>query len=245
MAKKFKEYYDTEYLKLISQKIKTVYPPFQSEKFIQHTNKELENKELFVRLDHIVNSFERYLTPSYEQNLKIFSQILGEKLKTSTGMFSEGWWLWPIGRYIERHCTQNPQASLLFIYELTQRFTGEFAIRPLLINNPKIVIQTCNKWSTDKSVHVRRLASEALRIRLPWAQKTNIVLNYIPEYITILTQLNSDPDKFVQKSVANNINDLFKEDPKLAKKIISDWNKNNPTKHTLWIIKHATRNQKS
>jgi hypothetical protein len=41
------------------------------------------------------------LPDNYEYNMKILEKILGLELKQETGMFSEGWWLWPVGRYVE------------------------------------------------------------------------------------------------------------------------------------------------
>jgi 3-methyladenine DNA glycosylase AlkC len=93
-------------------------------------------------------------------------------------------------------------------------------------------------------VHVRRLASEGIRIRLPWAKKSLIALQEFGSYKKILTNLKSDPEKFVQKSVGNNLNDLMKEDPSKAMEIISEWQKQKPTKETLWIIKHGLRSQR-
>lgn len=131
-----------------------------------------------------------------------------------------------------------------FIYELTKRFTGEFAVRPLIDKYPKEALKIILKWSKDKNVHVRRLASEGVRIRLPWAKKSLVALQEFRTYKKILTNLKSDPEKFVQKSVGNNLNDLMKEDPAKAMEIISGWRKNDPSKETLWIIKHGLRSQR-
>ena len=76
---------------------------------------------------------------------------------------------------------------------------------------------------SDPDVHVRRFASEGMRISLPWARKLTVALEYFQEYREILTQLKSAPEKFVQKSVGNNLNDLMKADPDKARSIISDW----------------------
>jgi len=77
-------------------------------------------KEFSERMDVFVNGFEQYLPNAYEQNIVIFEKILGEELKQETGMFSEGWWLWPIGRYVEKHGVENLKVSLAFIKELTK-----------------------------------------------------------------------------------------------------------------------------
>jgi 3-methyladenine DNA glycosylase AlkC len=59
----------------------------------------------------------------------------------------------------------------------------------------------------------------------------------------ILTNLKDDPEKFVQKSVGNNLNDMFKESPEKAKHIIAQWKKTPTSKAQEWIIKHGMRNQ--
>jgi 3-methyladenine DNA glycosylase AlkC len=69
-------------------------------------------------------------------------------------------------------------------------------------------------------------------------------VNDFENYKVILTNLKDDKSKFVQKSVGNNINDLYKEFPEKANEIITEWKKSKPTKETLWIIKHGLRSLK-
>ncbi len=244
MAKKFKDYYDLECAVLIADRIKAVWPGFNEQAFITMLKDELTNKEFMQRQDAFVDAFEAYLPDDYEKTVSIFHQILGPELETTTGMFSTGWWLWPVGRYIERHGIKDFHITVNFIYELTKRFTGEFAIRPVIEKWPEEALSVINEWSKDSNVHVRRLASEGLRIRLPWAKKSLVALKYFDHYKAVLSNLNSDPEKFVQKSVGNNLNDLAKEFPDKAKEIIADWQQDNPTKETLWIIKHGLRSEK-
>jgi 3-methyladenine DNA glycosylase AlkC len=113
-----------------------------------------------------------------------------------------------------------------------------------LANKPKETIKTMVKWSKDENVHVRRLASEGVRISLPWSKKIYIAINEFENYKTILTNLKNDKSKFVQKSVGNNLNDLYKEYPEKANEIIKEWNNDNPTKETMWIINHGLRSTK-
>ena len=76
---------------------------------------------------------------------------------------------------------------------------------------------------------------------MPWAKKLTIALDEFESFKKILTNLKNDKEKFVQKSVGNNLNDLMKEAPQLANQIIDEWNTDNPSKETLWIIKHGKR----
>lgn len=244
MAKKFKDYYDIDCAVLIAGKIAAVWPAFDREKFMEILTAKLPEKEFHARQDAFVEAFELTMPQDYETTLSIFSQILGSELQTTEGMFIYGWWLWPVGRFVEKHGTKNFQLSMNFIYELTKRFTGEFAVRPLIAQNPERALQIIHQWSTDSNVHVRRLASEGLRIRLPWAKKSLVAVKYFEIYRTILGNLKSDPEKFVQKSVGNNLNDLMKKFPEKAKEIIAEWEHDNPGKETQWIIKHGLRSER-
>lgn len=58
----------------------------------------------------------------------------------------------------------------------------------------------------------------------------------------ILQNLKDDPSKYVQKSVANNLNDILKDNYSNAIQLIEDWT-TQPTSARKWIIKHALRNQ--
>jgi 3-methyladenine DNA glycosylase AlkC len=241
---KVKDHYNADCAKLLSQKIRTIYPDFQGKAFVKHIDKNVSDKEFSERMNVFADAFELYLPKNYEQNIRIFENILGPELKQETGMFSEGWWLWPVGRYVEKHGIENTKVSLNFIKELTKRFTGEYAIRPLLANKPKETMKTMVKWSKDENVHVRRLASEGVRISLPWSKKIFVAIDEFENYKILLTNLKNDKSKFVQKSVGNNLNDLYKEFPEKANEIIKEWNKDNPTKETLWIINHGLRSIK-
>jgi len=130
MAKKFKDYYDLDCTILLADKIKAVWPEFNGNDFVAMLKDELADKEFMQRQDAFVDAFEVHLPNDYQETVSIFHQILGPELETTTGMLATGWWLWPIGRYIERNGNKDFHVTVNFIYELTKRFTGEFAIRP-------------------------------------------------------------------------------------------------------------------
>jgi 3-methyladenine DNA glycosylase AlkC len=244
MAKKIKDYYDTDCAELLAGKILEHHGTFDKSEFVAYIAERIEGKEFSARQDIFVEAFDRHLECSYEEAIDLFSKILGPELQTTTGMFTEGWWLWPVGRYVEKHGTENYSLSLDFLYELTKRFTGEFAIRPIITAEPKNTLQLMVEWSLDPNVHVRRLASEGMRTRLPWAKKSMAAVDQFELYKTVLSNLRNDPEKFVQKSVGNNLNDLMKDDPDKATMIIDEWKSDNPGKETLWIIKHGLRSVK-
>jgi len=240
-SKKLKDYYNKSCALLLAEKISAVDKKFSSQDFIRQVCSGIRGKEFLARQDIFSQALHSHLNGTYLKRLSTLSRILGPELQQAEGMFTYGWWLWPIGRYIEHHGHQNPKKSTEFIYELTKRFTGEFAIRPLLEANPKATLRVMKKWSKDKNVHVRRLASEGIRIRLPWAKKSRVFLDNFKECREILENLKASREKFVQKSVGNNLNDLLKEDYKLGMTIIKEWQHGEVPPETAWIIKHGTR----
>ncbi|RDU60886.1 DNA alkylation repair protein [Helicobacter sp. MIT 14-3879] len=240
---KHKDHYNDEYIVELSRKIYAVCPTFDTQKFCHLLQGQLEDKELFARFDCIVDAIVATMGNDYAQNIHCFSELLGEELPKAEGMFSFGWWLWPIGRYVERYGNEDWRLSLSFIKELTKRFTGEYAIRPLLKEHPREVMDALIGWSKEDNVHIRRLASEGIRISLPWSQKLLVALEEFEKTTIILTNLKDDSQKFVQKSVGNNLNDLFKEAPQKAYWLIEKWRQTTSSKACEWIIKHGMRNQ--
>ena len=243
MGRKFKDYYDLELANNLSKKIGQINQQFDQQAFISHIHDQLKDQNLFARLDLFSDAFDLALPADYPENINTFTCLLGPELQTEKGMYSEGWWLWPIGRYVERHALEDYLTSIAFSYLLTKRFTGEFTMRPLLAAYPEKTLNILLNWAHDENVHVRRLSSECLRIRLPWAKRLTVALDYFDAFRAVLTQLNKDRSRFVQKSVANNLNDLMKERPDKAREIIDEWQKSEPAKETLWIIRHGTRNE--
>lgn len=241
---KYKDYYDDDYILSLSQKILLVMPDFDEKNFCHSLIGRLDDKELFARIDCIVDAMQKSMTDDYSENIQAFFNILGPELEKPEGMFNLGWWLWPIGRYVERYGNEDWMLSLAFLKELTKRFTGEYAIRSLLREHPKEVMDELINWTKEENVHVRRLASEGVRIRLPWSQNLFVALDEFERYYCILTNLKDDPEKFVQKSVGNNLNDLYKYNPQKADFIINEWIKSGQSKAQNWIIKHGRRNQK-
>jgi 3-methyladenine DNA glycosylase AlkC len=146
----------------------------------------------------------------------------------------------PIGKFVEKYGLDNFKSSIKAIEEITKRNTGEYAIRPYARKYPDKTIAVCKKWAESKSFHLRRLASEGLRPKLPWAPKLDTWNDKPSPIFEILEILKEDKIKFVKKSVANHLRDWMKVNPQEAKKVLSKWSKSK-NENTGWIIKHTTR----
>lgn len=241
MAKKVKDYYDLAYCERMGDKLRVACEAFDSKRFMSLVRPTLEGLEFGDRQILIAEALYACLPKKYEDALAVFYRILGPELEGSLGMFSEGYWLWPIGKYVELYGSPYFEESTAFSKELTKRFTGEFCMRPILEAHPERTMRLMRDWSLDENKRVRRLASECLRIRLPWAKKTYVALAHFDIYTEVLSNLRNDEDKTIQKSVANNLNDLYKEDPEKFSTIIRGWERGEVSKPCAWIIKHASR----
>lgn len=241
MAKKLKDYYDIAYCRELGQKIQGVYPTFSTEQFVQTIAPRLELLEFNDRQVLIAQALKTYLPEAYEQALQVLTKILGKELEGNLGMFSEGWWLWPVGKFVELYGEEHFELSTAFSKELTKRFTGEFCMRPLLAHFPERTLRLMQEWSKDENMRVRRLSSECLRIALPWAKKVDVVLQHFELYRMVLSNLKDDADKSIQKSVANNLNDLYKVDPQKFATIVHDWETSTTSAACAWIIQHGSR----
>lgn len=243
MATKLKDYYNLQYCQSLADKLQTAYRDFDHQRFLALIEPALDQLEFNDRQILIAKALKACLPENYVKALAVFYKILGPELPGSLGMFTEGWWLWPIGKYVELFGGWFFEESTAFSKELTKRFTGEFCMRPVLENFPERTMRLMLEWSRDDNQRVRRLASECLRIRLPWAKKNYAALEFFNEYVQVLSNLRHDSDKTIQKSVANNLNDLYKEAPDKFKLIINNWQQQEITPACAWIIKHGSRSQ--
>ena len=130
--------------------------------------------------------------------------------------------------------------GLDLLEELTQRFSMEWAIRPFLLQAPEVTLERMTLWSKSENYHVRRLATEGSRPRLPWGLAVNLPLE---APMDILDRLHADKTRYVTRSVANHLNDIAKKDPELVVEKLTEWQglKQQSEKELSWITAHALR----
>lgn len=245
MGIKVKDYYNVPYLEELADKISVVTKDFNKEKFFELTKISIEDLEFNQRQELVAKALHKAFDAKYSDIIAVFTEILGDELRGNSGVFTEGRWLWPIGKYVELYGDEYFDVSIAFSKELTKRFTSKYCMRPLINKNSDKALKILSDWSKYGHERVRRPSSECLRIRLPWAKKLFTALEYFDEYFEILSNLKDDKDKYIQKSVANNLNDLYKEDPDKFYFIIDTWKKENISKECEWVIKHGSRNVKN
>lgn len=237
---KITELFGANLAKILSDKIITVYPKFDSAGFIKVVGERTEGLTYTRRIEVIAEELKHFLPSDYLEALGILTKILGPPNPKETGMFTNFYWLMPVGKFVQLYGLDHFKESMDAIAEITKRNTGEYAVRPYVRKYPERALKRMSEWARSDDFHLRRLASEGLRPKLPWAPKLEEFIASPGPVFDILEILKEDSVKFVQKSVANHLTDYLKVNPEPTRDLIKKW-RSSDNMNTAWIIKHATR----
>ncbi|MGP4039414.1 DNA alkylation repair protein [Gracilibacillus sp. D59] len=231
MSEPLKEMYSSEFFERFTGIVSSHYPQFDQTRFMEIIfDENWQHFELKQRIHHVSMAIRETFPPSYEKTIQILMEMAPQCRGFEYLFFPD---------FVERYGIDHWDTSMTALEEFTKYSSSEFAVRPFIIKNPSKMMEQMLDWSMHEDEHVRRLASEGCRPKLPWAAPLTRFRNDPSEIIPILDELKQDPSKYVQKSVANNLNDISKDHPALVKQIIHKWSGNNPI--TDWILKHGSR----
>ena len=220
-----------------------VHPDFKAIAFSEKVVGQFETLELKERIAHIAVCLREHLPTDYVKALDIILKALPAELDPSKTDDDFGDFIFaPLSLFVATYGCEKQylDGSLNALKEITKRFSAEFSIRFFLNAFPSETLDFLKDCATDSHYHVRRLASEGTRPKLPWAQK--LVIHYT-EPLEILDLLFADKTRFVTRSVANHLNDIAKLEPELVLRILKSWQKTKKQsdKEMLFITKHALR----
>ncbi|MGE7115041.1 DNA alkylation repair protein [Lysinibacillus sp. NPDC047702] len=231
MADTFEGKYTIDFFNQFISILKIEFPAFDSNKFMDLIYDDHWEEEKFKqRIRHISNALRMTLPISYRDALSILIEI-APKCKGVEYLFFPD--------FVEANGLDDWNDSMIALEVFTQFSSSEFAVRAFIIKDSHRMMDQMLKWASHPNPHIRRLASEGCRPRLPWASALKTFkLNPSP-ILPILNQLKQDSSVYVQKSVANNLNDISKDHPELVKNLACEWHGENSI--TDWIIKHGCR----
>ena len=234
MAKLLKDLYDENYINELSSNIIKNYVSFDKNNFTTSIfDNKWQNKELNQRMSHISNTLYVFLPNKYKESILILKNTF---LKMNTQYSLENM---IFQDFVEVYGLEDFKISMDALESFTINSSSEFAIRQFILKYPKETIKKMELWAIDKNEHIRRLASEGCRPRLPWAIALSKFKQNPKEILNILDILKDDESLYVRKSVANSLNDISKDNPQILKDIAKNWigiNKNRD-----WILKHGCR----
>lgn len=233
MAEPLKNRYDQQFFQSLIADIRAVHPPFDASAFLSCLfDDEWEEKELKARLHHITDCLHSSLALPYDQALAILRPVAAKQAPSFEHMFFPD--------YVERYgLAEDWNLNMEALAHFTRYSSSEFAIRPFILQDPERAMAQLLRWARDPNEHVRRLASEGCRPRLPWAMALPAFKVDPGPIFPILTQMRQDPVAYVHRSVANNLNDIAKDHPEQVIAWARRWQGSHPI--TDWVIRHGAR----
>jgi len=246
MPEPFKNWINQKLIQDMAFHFKRHWQAFDEKAFTNTACDGLETLELKERTQRITESMKQYLPADFEQAAEIILKSLGTPLNpdlSGGGITDEGiagWGIMAMVDYVGLYGTEHFDTSMNLFKELTKRSSSEFGIRYFLLAFPEKTLAEMKKWAMDESLHVRRLASEGSRPRLPWGMRLPLYIEDPRPVIELLEILKDDETEYVRRSVANNLNDIAKDHPDLVADIAEKWLKK-PDKNRKRMVKHACR----
>jgi len=231
MPEPLKNIYDVSFIRQLTVEIKKSFQKFDSKGFESHVfNDSWSDLELKERMRHISQSLKVFIPKNYRQSLKILKPA-ATKFGGFESMFFPD--------YVELYGLDDFELSMDALEHFTQFSSSEFAVRPFIKKYPKQMMKQMTLWADSDNHHVRRLASEGCRPRLPWAMALPDFKRDPKLVLKVIQKLKNDESEYVRRSVANNLNDISKDNPDVVIEIAKKWL--GKTAETDWVVKHACR----
>jgi len=248
VAEPLKLFFDRERVTMIGAALRAVEPSFAEAQFVAEASSGLADLELMGRGRHVMEAMQRALTQDPERALPQDPERALDVIVRSLGVPFAGeergsmapFVLLPHAMFVGTHGLLHHEASMRAIHAITQRFTGEWCIRPFLEREPERTFAVLTGWARDPSHHVRRLVSEGTRPRLPWAPRVRaLVLDPTPG-LALLDMLRDDDSEYVRRSVANHLNDVGRDHPERLVGLAGEWMREASTARAA-LVRHALR----
>ena len=231
MPEPLKNLYSIELVESLSGQMKDLYGNFNEIGFVAHViDDNWEGKELKDRMMHISESLHLFLPMQYSEAVQTLINA-APKFRGFQYMFFPG--------FVELYGLDEYEKSIEALESFTQYSSSEFAVRPFIKKYGHEMMAQMELWSTSENHHVRRLASEGCRPRLPWAMALPEFKKDPSPIMPILETLKNDESEYVRRSVANNLNDISKDNPRVVIEVAKNWL--GDSQQTDWIVKHACR----
>jgi 3-methyladenine DNA glycosylase AlkC len=240
MTAKLKDLFDARLVRDLASDVSRAYPAFDAAGFVADGLQGLDRLELTPRAWHLAEALWKHLPRPFAKAADVLVAALGPELATAAEFGLSPLRYMPHVFLVQKYGLLSFEAAMRAQYEITKRYSAESSIRAFLVHYPEKTYARLLAWTEDESVHVRRLVSEGSRPRLPWAPRLRAFQEDPTPVIGLLERLKDDPERYVQRSVANNLNDIGKDHPDVAVEVCRRWlDEGFPGRE--WIVRHALR----
>ncbi len=215
----------------IAAELRTISADFDHQRFLTETLASLDTLSLMQRLRHVTERLHATLPLEFRPAVAVLRKLAPR--------LNNGFVTLVLSDYVALYGAADFDGAMTALRFFTTFGSAEFAVRHFLRRDLDRTLAVMTEWSRDPDEHVRRLASEGCRPRLPWSFRIEPLIADPTPVATILDNLKADPSLYVRKSVANHLNDITKDHPQWAMARIRGWSLDDP--RTAWIARHALR----
>ncbi len=230
-APALKEIFNRDRLRHIAEETAAVYPAFAHTRFLALATAGLDDLSVMQRMARVSECLHATLPADFATALGV--------LKDLAPRLNSGFVSMCLPHYVALYGREHFELSMEALKYFTCFGSSEFAIRHFLLQDFERSLALMNDWAFSDNEHVRRLASEGSRPRLPWSFRLPHMQAEPWRAWPILQALNDDPSLYVRKSVANHLNDISKDHADTLLDQLETWPLHQP--RTAWIVRHALR----
>ncbi|HKK75210.1 MAG TPA: DNA alkylation repair protein [Saprospiraceae bacterium] len=225
--------YHPAYVHALAGALQQVDPRISATAFAEKAlNESWEGLALKERMRHLTQCLHHFLPQGYAKAIDLLKEVIEDLAEHNFANL-----IFP--DYVEQYGLEDLDLSLDALEFFTLYGSSEFGVRPFIKQYEQVTMQRMRQWAEHENHHLRRLASEGCRPRLPWGMALSKFMEDPTPILPILERLKADPEDYVYRSVANNLNDISKDHPHLVLDIAERWHGVHP--HTDWAVKHGLR----
>lgn len=225
------QFFNANFYRELSRTFARIDPAIDAKNFYQACIKNLAQRELKQRMQHTADVCQAFFPDSYPQALKRL-YAFAETIESNSFSYMF------MPDFVARYGSHDFRRSMQALQDFTQYSSSELAVRIFLQQDLQRSLAVIKQWTRYENPHIRRLASEGTRPRLPWAMQVKALRDKPEHCFPILHALRTDDEKYVQKSVANHLNDISRDHPDKMLRLVKSWSDN---KNSQWIIRRGAR----
>ena len=204
-----KNIFDEKFVCELSSYIALYDRTFKQKQFNSKVLNTLEELELKQRMRLISSTIKDFSSLNYKELLEVLKKVkkhfsIEESMSLASMVLPD---------FVEVYGLNDFDNSIIALEYFTINSSSEFAIRDFIIKYEKETMEYMLLWAKSSNEHIRRLASEGSRPRLPWAKAISSFKKNPELILEILDILKNDKSLYVRRSVANNLNDISKDNP--------------------------------
>jgi 3-methyladenine DNA glycosylase AlkC len=237
----FRDVFNPELVEQLAGNLASAWPPFDRQGFIDAIVPMLSKLNYGARAGLITEALHDFLPEDYPTAVGILLDALGPEPESDSLSGAKGFIIMPQCMFVSRYGLDHFEISTNALYEMTKRFTAEGEIRPFIERYPEKTLAFLRRLTEDPSPFARRLASEGTRPRLPLGSRLRQFQQDPTPVIELLDKLKADPNLMVRRSVANNLNDIAKDNPEIVVSTLGRWQAEDHSPEMAWVISHALR----